>query len=141
VLGHDIAAALPDLRRQAESRMTEVGRVILGHPTVDPDTLEDFFEIDETVYDGIGRIRFPQVPNAEVDAAGQIALKQDAILSLPWGTSGITPDMRYICDDSTDDATLAGRVFRIKGFAVAGQTTATRFTVEETGEVIPEEES
>jgi hypothetical protein len=119
--------------------MTETVRVLLVHEEVDEDTLDTVLVVDEVAYDGQGRIRFPQVPNAEVDAAGQIAIKQDATLSLPSSTSGITPDMRAVVDASTADDSMAGRTFRIKGFSAAGQTTAARFTVEETGEVIEEE--
>jgi hypothetical protein len=138
MLGDDIAAELPHLRAEAESRMTETVRVGVLTEDTDPDTL-DVVKILTPVYEGKARIRFPQNPSGEVDAAGQLIVKQDSILSLPWGTPGVVPDMRAVIDASTQDGSLAGRVFRVKGFAAAGQTTATRFTVEETGEVIQEE--
>jgi hypothetical protein len=138
MLGDDIAAALPNLRAHAVSRMSETVRLGTLTEDVDEDTLESF-NIFDTVYEGVGRLRFPQAPNGEVDVAGQLVVLQGAVLSLPSGTTGITPDMRAVVDASTADVSLVGRVFRIQGFAAAGQTTATRFAVEESGEQIPEE--
>lgn len=139
MLGDVLAAALPGLRAEAESRMTEMVRIGDLVESEDLDTLEVVRTLAPVVYDGKARIRFPQNPNAEVDAGGQLVVKQDGVLSLPAETGGIVPDMRVVFDAFTADATLAGRVLRIKGFAVSGQTTATRFTVEETGEQIEEE--
>lgn len=139
MLGETLAAALPSLRAEAESRMTEVVRIGVLVETEDLDTLEVVQFLDPVVYDGKARIRFPQNPNAEVDAAGQLVVKQDAILSIPAQTPGVLVDMRAVIDASTADTALPGRVVRIKGFAASGQTTATRFTVEETGEQIEEE--
>lgn len=138
MLGDDIAAALPELRAHAVSRMTETVRIGTLDEGVDEETLEPVTVFD-SVYEGAARLRFPQSPSGEVDAASQLVVLQGAVLSLPSGTAGITPDMRAIVDDSTSDAALIGRVFRIRGFAAAGQTTATRFSVEESGEEIPEE--
>jgi hypothetical protein len=139
MLGETLAAALPGLRAEAESRMSETVRIGVLVEDEDLDTLEVTNILDPVVYEGKARIRFPQNPSAEVDAAGQLIVKQDGVLSLPAETAGVVPDMRVVFDASTADPSLVGRVLRVKGFAVSGQTTATRFTVEETGEQIEEE--
>lgn len=130
-------------RQFANSRMTETVRVGTLTETTDPDTL-DPVQVFEPVY-GEGatapnaRMKFVTQTIAERDAASQLVAVQTSEVHLPSGTLGITTDMRVIVDASTADAGLVGRVFRIKGFPHAGQTTAARFAVEETGEQIQEE--
>lgn len=133
-LGTDIAAALPELRAAAVSRMTETVRV--GLLVEGTDENFDVIHTLEVAYDGVGRLKFNQLASSDVDAGGQPVVKEGSVLSLPSGTEGITPDMRVVVDESTADGSLVGRVFRVKGFAAAGQTTANRWTVEETGERI-----
>jgi hypothetical protein len=127
-------------RRQAEARMTETVRIGRLEEGTDPVTLDPIQTLD-VVYDGKGRIKFPSMNEVEVDAGGQLVVKQDLELHLPSGTVGVTPDMRAVVDASTADPALVGRVFRVKGRPAAGQTTAARFPLEETGETITEEGS
>ncbi len=109
----------------------------------DPVTLDPISAFDTIVYgadgNGIARVKFPSANEVEVDAAGQLIVKQDIELHLPSGTGGVTPDMYAVVDEDLDDPSLVGRVFRIKGRPQGGQTTAERYAVEETGETIPED--
>jgi hypothetical protein len=127
-------------RAQAEARMTETVRIGWLDEGTDPVTLDPIQTLD-VVYDGRARVKFPSMNEVEVDAGGQLIVKQDAELHLPSGTTGVTPDMRAVVDASTADAALVGRVFRVKGRPTAGQTTASRYACEETGETITAEGS
>lgn len=119
--------------------MTETWRVGTLEVAEEPDPVSlDPITVFTDVYDGPGRFKAPRTEVSERDAGGQIIASISAELHLPSGTTGIEIDMFAICDASPDDPSLVGRVVRIKGPGTAGQTTAARFTVEETGETIPE---
>lgn len=133
-----LAGVLKLGRRQAESRMTQTWRVGELVESTDPITF-DPIQSFVAVYDGPGRLKSVQATSvSDREVGGQPVAMQVFELHLPSGTTGITPDMRAICDDSPEDASLVGRVVRVKGFPAAGQTTAARFSVEESGEVIEE---
>lgn len=58
MISDDIAATLPDLRAQAESRMQHacVARLAVG-VTADPETGADVVEYGEPIYEGLCRLR------------------------------------------------------------------------------------
>jgi hypothetical protein len=125
-------------RNVANKRMTETVRVGPLELVSDPDTLEVEGMLTP-VYSGEARVKFPYSTVSEREAAAQPVAAQDIILSLPGGVAyTIAPDMRVVVDASTADAGLVGRVFRVKGRPISGQTSAARYPVEETGEEISE---
>lgn len=126
-------------RTHASARMTETVRVgrIVTEDQPDPATLDPIVTFVE-VYNGAARIKFVTQTLSERDAAGQPIAIQSLELHVPSQTIGIVADMYAIVDASTADASLVGRTFRIKGLPQAGQTTAARYPVEETGETISE---
>lgn len=138
-LGQDLDPGLRELRAEAESRMTQTWRVgTLANTGTDPDTLEPAATFTP-VYTGVGRLKsIAATAVSERTPADQAVAVQTLQLHLPSGTTGITPDMRAVCTACPEDAGLVGRVVRIMGRPTAGQTTAARFSVEETGEEIPE---
>lgn len=112
-------------RRMAVSRMTETVKVAEAR-SYDPLTLAT------AVYDGPARVKFGSSVG-ESNPAGQLVAIDAAELHLPSGTSGVEADMFAVVEASSADSALVGRVFRIKGRGVAGQTTAARYAVEDSG--------
>ena len=147
-LGYDIANELPVLRDQAISRMTEVFQFYTTVTVTDPETLEDV--TTETVSDTtIGRVKFPTGQPQDVESAGQFPVVQrvevhvplyaySAVFSSPWLLPGFILPAAFAsvgqlvrCVDSSADASLIGRVFRVAGAPPGGQVTARRYPVTE----------
>lgn len=130
-LGHDIAAQLPYLRMQAESRFTE---------TLDVFTIDDVLDestglitpAEVIAYAGVpGRVRYPTLTVSERAQGSQVPAIQDVTIHVAVGA---TPDVAvnhlWRVTASTSDSALEGRVFRTKGESQAGQVTASRYPVE-----------
>lgn len=130
-LGYDIAQALPGLRAEAESRMTEsvtVGRFELKR---DPGSLDTVLTLVETFYTGIARVKFPYASTAAKNPAGQQLVETNIVLSLPAWSQLMPVGTGVRVDGSSADESLVGRMFRVEGPAQAGQTTAHRYPVVE----------
>jgi hypothetical protein len=129
-LAFDVETVLPQLRGEAEARMTETAKLAIESVGTDPDTLED--TVTETVQTAsvACRVRFRSLAVSERELASQYVAAQDVELHFPSGTVVETDWIATILT-STADAGLVGRRFRIKGHGAAGQTTALRVPVEE----------
>lgn len=130
-LGYDIAQALPGLRAEAESRMSEtvtVGRFELVRP---PGSLETVLTLVETYYTGIARLKFPYASTATKNPVGQQMAETNIVLSVPASTAQMPTGAGVRVDGSSADETLVGRMLRVDGPAQAGQTTAHRYPVVE----------
>lgn len=96
MLGHDIAAALPELRAHAESLMVDalLVEVLTGDVTTDPVTLEEVPEWAE-VYAGPGRVQRPGAlsPREQVNGAYEFGVKS-LLAQLPLSAVGIQRGMR-----------------------------------------------
>lgn len=91
-LGADIAAALPELRAQAESLMIDTLLVerATGETTMDPDSLE-IVPVYAQVYSGKGRVQRPGALSPREDVAGGFEFGIRTILAqLPLSAAGIT---------------------------------------------------
>ena len=133
-LHDDVYAALPSLRAEAESRMTDTCQI--GHETPG-DVLNEDTGLYEPTFTAVytGRCRFKPSSTAagEIDAAGQLLVEQDQILSLPVETSTeVRKNMVVRVTGSLTDPALPGTRARIKGPAVGSYMTARRFSVEVT---------
>ena len=130
-----LGGVLAQGRAWANSRMTQTWRVGTLVEVTDPLTL-DVTKTIQAVYAGPARFKVTvSIPSVE-EVPGQAVAVQDQELHLPSGTSGIETGMVAVCDACPEDQSLVGRVLRIKGAPAAGQTTAARFPVEETGETV-----
>lgn len=130
-LGYDIAQALPGLRAEAESRMTEtvtVGRFELVRPS---GSLDSVLTLVETFYAGIARVKFPYASTAAKSPAGQQLVETNIVLSLPSSAASVPTGAGVRVDGSSADSALVGRMLRVDGPAQAGQTTAHRYPVVE----------
>lgn len=131
-LGGDINAALPGLRVEAESRMTDtvqVGRFVDGTDTVSGDPTR---VLEAERYTGKARIRWGSREVSNSDATSSPVGSQEPYLSVPFGTARFWADDEVLVTGSSDPL-LVGRQFRVQGAAVAGQVTAYRYPLTELG--------
>lgn len=131
-LGWDVAAALPYLRSQAESRMTETFRIFeVTGTTTDPDSDLQVVDVETDRYTGPGRLVFRSSVVSDADVGSQLVAVQGARVDLPVSVSGVGTDMVAVVTGSSADPSLVGRRFRVEGMPAAGQTTAHRYSVVE----------
>lgn len=131
-LGSVVAAYLPYLRGEAESRFTETFTAFRSTKVLNPST--GLYEDTEVVlYAAVpGRVRFPTLTVSEQEQGAQVPAIQDVQVHVAVGA---TPDVgvghSWRVDASTADSSLVGREFSVKGLPQAGQTTAHRYPVEQ----------
>lgn len=130
-----LGGALGMGRAQAESRMTQTWEIGTLMESTDPVTF-DVTHVLDVVYDGPGRYRSQTWTTSEPMPGKQLVSVQSEELHLPAGTSGITVDMRAVCTACPEDASLVGKVLRVKGRPSQGQVTSARFPVEDIDEWI-----
>ena len=133
-LGSDLDAALPLLRAEAESRMSESvtagsfedGVAEDGSPTRVPAVAR---------YVGKARVRYASLATASTsiagDQIGQPVVVQSPYLSIPHGSPRLYEGDEVVVDASGSDVLLVGRKYRIAGNATIGATTAHRYPLTE----------
>ena len=131
-LAADIAAVLPELRRQAEARMTATCTVSHGGTsTWNPETLQ--YDTDSTaVYTGRCRVRPAVNQDRGNDAADQALIESQFILSLPVvGSGAIKAGDMVVITSCPEDAAMTGRTYSIIAMPAYSQGTARRIPVRE----------
>lgn len=130
MLGHDIDAALPLLRAEAESRMSET--VVVGKFTdgTDPATFDPIRVLEQERYTGMGRIRWNSREVSNSQATGSPVAMQEPYLSVPFSTARFFTDDEVECTGSPDPL-LVGRRFKVSGAAGGGQVSAYKYPLEE----------
>lgn len=90
-LGSDLAAALPELRAAAESRMRDTCVISSeGVPVWDEDSGTYTTPAGATVYEGPCRLRMPRTTGSRRDVGDASWAVDDAVLSLPIvGSEGV----------------------------------------------------
>lgn len=134
-IGDDIAAALPELRRQAESRMTDTCRITQpgdGEPVWDPAT-GTYTQPTVTVYEGKCRIKAPALVNPFQSSGGSVETWQveESILSVPVDAPSIDSAMTVTYLTAPNNPNLPGRVFGVVGPHHESTATAQRVLVRE----------
>lgn len=135
MLGDDLAAALPELRLHAESRMVDAcaiasGGVITWDETTGTATLTGA----ATVYSGRCEIQIPNVTERELVAGERERTVQDLLVKLPVvGSEQVTVGATVTVTASTLDAALTGRVYTVvadhsKTFATARRLRCRQVT-------------
>lgn len=130
MIGHDIAAALPELRAHVESMMTDTIR--LEHVTgsaPDPDTLA-MVDTYATDYLGPGRVQRPDTQVSE-PVAGEVefgALR--ATIQLPIAVATAKRGQRVTVVASGDPG-LVGKAFSVLGVPSKSHATMRRLMCEE----------
>ena len=134
-LGSDLAAALPGLRAEANSRMTESITVGTFEDGTDSETFEPTRTPVITRYEGLGRIRYASLTTSASatgsDQIGQPVVVQSPYLSIPHGSPRLYEGDEVVVVASTADALLSDRRFQVAGNATIGQTTAHRYPLTE----------
>lgn len=135
-LGSDIAQALPGLRAEAESRMTETVVAGVAVDGVDPETGDATQSIEDARYGGKARIRYGSVTASANDgdgaSIGQPLTTQAPYLSVPWGSPRLYEGDQVHVTGSASDELLVDRWYTIAGNAAIGQVTAHRYPLTET---------
>ena len=131
MIGDDIAAALPDLRAQAESLMTETVEVGVYTDGVDGN-LNPTLTLADEHYTGIGQIKYPSLAVSDRTPASQQAASVSAVLKVPVGSGAdIRPGDRVVVTASTSDGSLVGHSYRVAAWPAAGSVSAHRYPLEE----------
>jgi hypothetical protein len=132
-LGDDVAAALLELRGEAESRMrdtctiTRPGAVVWNATTLQNDVTT------VTVYSGPCRVKAAVMRDRVVTVADQSLVESQFILSLPIATSGgVATDDSVTITASAEDPATVGRMYRIIAGPAPSDATARRFPIRET---------
>ena len=112
--------------------MTETVEVGQFGDGFDPATGESTLELVESRYVGKARVKYPSYAVAEQSPASQPIAQQDVVVSLPAGSGPVFEGDMVRVVASSADGSIVGRMFRVKGQPVGGQTTAYRLTVTET---------
>ena len=131
-LGYDIAQALPGLRAEAESRMTDTCTVTRGDggEVLDPVTDEWVPVPAVTVYSGACRVKHATTGAAQVGTGSQLLAVSQLELHVPVTAVGIGVGDRVEITGSSTRAEQVGRVFTVTAEFDGSQTTALRFRVE-----------
>ena len=133
MLGDDIAAALPELRAQAESMMADTVLVERATGTTpDPVTLEDVTTW-ATVHEGVARVQRPGTQPAET-VAGEIEFGVSTVLiQLPLSAVGVKRDDRVTVTalGPLSDPDLLGVVATVKANLTKTHPTKRTLVCEE----------
>ena len=130
-LGYDVAAQLPYLRSQAESRFTETLTFFTAEESTDPITL-DPVTVETPVATGKpGRVKYTGTQGQDVEAGGQYPVITRPEVHVAVGSVDVAPNVFVRVTGSTADAGLIGSVFRISEPCPKGQVTAWRYPAEE----------
>ena len=133
-LGSDINAALPGLRAEAESRMSETVAAGSFEDGVAEDGSPTRVLADER-YTGRARVRYASLSTASTsiagDQIGQPVVVQSPYLSIPHGSPRLYEGDEVSVTASASDSLLVGRRYKVAGNATIGQTTAHRYPLTE----------
>ena len=131
MLGDDIAAALPELRAHAESRMRETVTVKSVLSVVpDPTTGVDVVTYGATpVYEGKCRIKSATSQSVDADAGGSLVTQTSPELHIPSSGPALLPGHVAFMASDTESPRLRGLVYRVDSAHAASDTTAQRVPV------------
>jgi hypothetical protein len=133
MLGHDVAAALPALRAQAESLMVDSCTITApGTPVWDEDAGAYVPGAPTVLYSGRCRVQIPQsVPGAPVAGEAEWATSA-VVVSVPVaGSEPVKVGATVTITSATHDAALDDAQFRVVGIPLAkSHATARRLRCE-----------
>ena len=126
MLGHDVGHALPELRRQAESLMVDVGTVNIVTSVFDP-TMNANVETLTPAYSGRMRV-WRATSSATAEAAWQQVTVLPLRCALPWATSGIEPG-QIVVPSAAADPRLVGKRLIVRDVSSATQSVRRVLTL------------
>ena len=131
MLGDDLAAALPELRAQAESMMLDTVTITRPGEAV---TAEDgtVTTLAQTVYQGRARWKPPTTTATQSEVGASIMVTTPGEVHIPAGTPySPQPGDIIECTASRFDASLVGRRTTVRSRFGGSLVTAYRIPVEE----------
>ena len=129
-LGYDIAQALPGLRAEAESRMTDTCTISRPGPETFNETTGEYTSTMVSVFSGPCRVKHPTAAARDVDAGSQLLAISQLELHLPVSAVGVRADDAVSITGSVTRAEQVGRKFTIVAPFDGSQSTALRFRIE-----------
>lgn len=132
MIGDTIAATLPELRRQAESRMLDTFTISLPGDTVYNPTTQRDEETLTALFTTAGRVKAStRVRDTEAGARPVVVTTRELHIPVdsPAVPVGAVAVPTYV--HASSDPTLAGARLRLAGSAPGSQTTARRIEVTE----------
>lgn len=135
MIGDDLAAALPELRAQAESMMRDTVKVErdTGEVDTDPDTLEET-PIFATVHEGPGRVQRSGQLSPRETVAGEVEFGVNALMvQLPLSAMGIRKGDRVTVTaiGAVSDPDLLGLVATVQATLTKSHATKRTLVCEE----------
>ena len=134
MLGHDVTAALPELRAHAESRMLDTFEIgTYGSGWVYDDMLGREVREFLPAFTTKGRVKVTANQAREVEVGARTSVVTHRELSSPVDSPEVPDGMvaRCVAVDPSSDPTLLGAVLELSGPAPGSQTTARRIVVKE----------
>lgn len=134
VIGDDLAAALPDLRAQAESMMRDTVKASApGEGQRWDEALEQYVPVEGAVlYVGQARFRKPGAQDRETVVGGAEWSESDLVLSIPMSAPALPRGSVVECTAvaATSDPALAGQRWTVMGpLSQATFATARRLRI------------
>lgn len=129
MIGDDLAAALPELRAQAESRMRDTCIVTGpgGEPAWDEGSGTYTTPDGATVYEGKCRVRQASPTGAQASPGDAAWSVDHAVVSLPVdGTDSIGPGHVIVITTAADEPSRAGWKFTVEAGHYQTDSTARR---------------
>lgn len=133
MIGHDIAAALPELRAQAESMMITPCRISrTGTVTANPDTGADVIIPGAKVYAGGCKVQAREGQPQPAESGTATVIAQSLEVHVPASSGPYRKgDLVEILDRPDGAAAVVERRFRVEGLHRKTWQTAQRLQVEE----------
>ena len=130
MLGDDIDAALPELRAQAESRMTDAVVAGVYADGTDPVTGDATRVLITERYSGPARLRWASRDVANASEPSMPVSVQEPYLSVPFGSTRLMRGDEVTVTGS-DDSAMVGMRFEVTGSPAMGQVSAHRYPLKE----------
>jgi hypothetical protein len=131
---HDIRAALPGFRLEAEGRMVDactITRAGAGDTTFDPNTGTYTDAADSTIYTGPCEVQIQDGLNArEAEAGGTELLVSRVTVKIPVAVEGVRAGDVVTVTASELDPDLVGQEFRVLSGFAKSFATSRRLQVE-----------
>lgn len=131
VIGHEIAAVLPELRAHAESLMVDAGRALRpsgGVVYADQQETREYVE----VFTSRCKVKPRDLGVEAVEVGGRSAVRDRPVLHLPVSAPPLLPgDEWEITAVSPLSTVVVGRRYRVSGPFEKSLATARRYEVEE----------
>ena len=127
MIGDDIAAALPELRAQAESMMQDRCAITMPGARVWVDVSGTYSTTPAVLYAGQCRVQRPSAADRPASAGEAGYVLGDVVVSLPVTAPAVPVGAAVTVTESAHDPMLSGSVFSVLGPHRKTYATARRY--------------